>query len=729
MKNNILEFIVILISMLVYTNAMCFIERPLGDLGIPENYYDTISDQSLVVPDYDDFLELLPSSFDWRDHGAVTPAKDQGACGSCWAFASVGALESKLMMTGKGVYDLSEQQMVSCNTQMGGCSGGTMAALQFYFSEGPMHEICTDYMASNIPCSDLDSCEKLPYRTKNYYTVYTSDINEIKVSLYKDGPTYFRFDVYADFFPFWDTYSPGSVYTQNNNVYKGGHAVLIIGWSDVKSAWLCKNSWGESEGPNGDGTFWIAQSGHNDNLKFGMANINLEDFLLTSDGSAAYDPSNNRYLVVYQGFSGICGQFRACNGTPIGEEFYISNAVGIQQSPSIAYDGINKKYLVIWVDLRNRESTSSDIYGQLVNDDGTLYGSLSHDNFPICTASEMQDNPTLSYNTVNYNFLVVWQDYRYKDTTRYDIFGQLLEVDYSPLDGNNFCISMAENNQINPKIAFDEYNNKFLLAWTDYRNWDTSSYDIYGMSLNDRGLPLSEEFAITAEEKYQTNPSIAYDDKNHRFLVAWVDHRFDIKKSDIYGRLLDVSGNFLNDAFPISDSGDTGWAYNPTAVYDNEREKFMVAWMDERNGGEIEYHVLPEADIYGQFLYDNGIPYFNWNFHISSREGCQSNPSAVYNTEAGNILVIYNSYKTGAGIFDVPEMDYALVGESCTALIGDLDGNGCVDRTDLNIMLDYLRGPDPHNPFYDFNNDGVVNIADARTLVTFFTNDRGEPCP
>lgn len=59
---------------------------------------------------------------------------------------------------------------------------------------------------------------------------------------------------------------------------------------------------------------------------------------------------------------------------------------------------------------------------------------------------------------------------------------------------------------------------------------------------------------------------------------------------------------------------------------------------------------------------------------------------------------------------------------------GDLNGDGCVDRTDFDILMADVRGPEPHNPVHDLNNDGIVNRADARTLVGLFTNPRGAPC-
>jgi hypothetical protein len=106
--------------------------------------------------------------------------------------------------------------------------------------------------------------------------VDVSSIAEIKTSIYIDGPAFFRFDVYEDFDSFWKNGTLGTAYTQKQGTRRGGHAVLITGWDDDKSAWLCKNSWGRQAGPNGDGTFWIAYTGHVQDLGFGMANCRVK---------------------------------------------------------------------------------------------------------------------------------------------------------------------------------------------------------------------------------------------------------------------------------------------------------------------------------------------------------------------------------------------------------------------------------------------------------------------
>jgi len=243
-------------------------EYKLGDIPLhPETYKKHLKVWAMEM------AELLPQSFDARNEGIVTEAKNQGSCGSCWAFASVGAMESHMLKAyGFGPEDLSEQQQVSCNTGMWGCSGGSSNAIRYWELKGPLYEVCFPYTTSDLTGCGESGCEQIGYRVIDWHTVSSSNF---KNSLYTYGPSYWRYDVYSDFFTYWNTSNPGDVYVNQSSTYEGGHAVLLIGWDDNKGAYLCKNSWGTNGGPNGDGTFWIAYSGHANNLSFGMANFSL----------------------------------------------------------------------------------------------------------------------------------------------------------------------------------------------------------------------------------------------------------------------------------------------------------------------------------------------------------------------------------------------------------------------------------------------------------------------
>ena len=255
--------------------------HPLGDIPLdPETYQRYLQ----VYPDA--MVEALPSTYDARTEGIVTSAKNQGSCGSCWAFASTGAMESHLLRAGLAFnpQDLAEQQLNSCDTSQSGCCGGSSSAIRYWETNGPVYETCWAYgdgstscpTNSNVPCSAGAGCEQLPYHVTGYHTVANST-DQFKTSLYNYGPSYWRYYVYSDFDTYWAYGNPGDVYVSKSGAtLRGGHAVLLIGWDDAKAAFLCKNSWGANGGPNNDGTFWIAYSGHYYNLAFGMANFSVE---------------------------------------------------------------------------------------------------------------------------------------------------------------------------------------------------------------------------------------------------------------------------------------------------------------------------------------------------------------------------------------------------------------------------------------------------------------------
>jgi len=66
----------------------------------------------------------IPTTYDWRTKGCITPVKDQQQCGSCWAFSATEEIESMWILSNHAPVALSPQQIVSCDTQDAGCNGG-----------------------------------------------------------------------------------------------------------------------------------------------------------------------------------------------------------------------------------------------------------------------------------------------------------------------------------------------------------------------------------------------------------------------------------------------------------------------------------------------------------------------------------------------------------------------------------------------------------------------------
>jgi C1A family cysteine protease len=201
----------------------------------------------------------LPDSFDWRDYGSidyVTSVKDQGSCGSCWAFATVGALETKI-----NAYfnkpeidaDLSEQDLVSC-FHGNGCSGATAEQIEnilknYAYVTGIATETSFPYTASNMQCSlKLPEWDKNAWKFEGYHSVTRGDIDAIKRELIQNGPIITGMEVHSDFF----SYDEG-IYQHVSEGIAGYHAVMIVGYGvdDGRTYWIVKNSWGATWGEGG----------------------------------------------------------------------------------------------------------------------------------------------------------------------------------------------------------------------------------------------------------------------------------------------------------------------------------------------------------------------------------------------------------------------------------------------------------------------------------------------
>lgn len=96
----------------------------------------------------------LKSSVDWRDQGAVSPVKNQGQCGSCWAFSTTGAIEGAYFISGGYLEYFSEQNLVDCDKTCNGCNGGLMIyGFQYAQSNPLMLENAYPYTAKDGTCN------------------------------------------------------------------------------------------------------------------------------------------------------------------------------------------------------------------------------------------------------------------------------------------------------------------------------------------------------------------------------------------------------------------------------------------------------------------------------------------------------------------------------------------------------------------------------------------------
>jgi len=196
------------------------------------------TEQEMAKPAY----ESLQSK-DWVKEGAVQAVRDQGQCGSCWAFSTVGSVESALYLGKSKTVDLAEQELVDCDNQDSGCNGGLMTyGMEYVKKHGLDHESDYPYQATDGSCrkvaEDMDAAGgrivQIPARNEKTLVTKMANYGPVSVAVCASSQ--------------WQFYTGGVLSSCCSQL---DHGVLLVAYNDSQKASTIRNSWGASWGENG----------------------------------------------------------------------------------------------------------------------------------------------------------------------------------------------------------------------------------------------------------------------------------------------------------------------------------------------------------------------------------------------------------------------------------------------------------------------------------------------
>ncbi|KAB1998550.1 hypothetical protein ERO13_D12G071300v2 [Gossypium hirsutum] len=228
----------------------------------------------------------LPDSVDWRDHGAVSPVKDQGSCGSCWAFSTIATVEGINKIVSGELVSLSEQELVDCDRSYdAGCNGGLMDyAFQFIMDNGGIDtEKDYPYLGFNNQCDPTKKNAKVV--SIDGYEDVPNNENALKKAV-AHQPVSIAIEAGGRAFQLYES-----------GVFNGecglalDHGVVAVGYGtddNGQDYWIVRNSWGSNWGENG-----YIRMERNINANTGKCGIAMEASYPVKNGANIIQPYHN----------------------------------------------------------------------------------------------------------------------------------------------------------------------------------------------------------------------------------------------------------------------------------------------------------------------------------------------------------------------------------------------------------------------------------------------------
>ncbi len=362
----------------------------------------------------------------------------------------------------------------------------------------------------------------------------------------------------------------------------------------------------------------------------------------------AYNSQHKEYLVVYHWSNAvsdptipkqIIGVRVSVEGEFI-DNFQLSDLTNDNDTPDVAYDPINDRYLVVWRNDINDDGSNWDLYGRFIPWDGPDAGTVS---FAISQKTlRDENNPRLVYGETQKDFLVVtnlWPNDA--SSTRHSIIGLRIKADGSGLPNGgteDFMISSGTETRVNPAVTYNSIRDEYFMVYDN-------GVDIFAQKI--KGLdasPIGTQIVVAADSTDTENiPSVSFSSDKDIYVTSW-----DSKKltgfGEVHGRFINGDGS-LSTAFRLDDDiGGVRPDYTSTVACEQAGNECLVYWIAVNASNYYTFGVKLRAGdsrvgIGSPFTYLNSVASWGGDEPQISSAGSAENFFMAFKSNAGGSAV------------------------------------------------------------------------------------------
>ncbi len=362
----------------------------------------------------------------------------------------------------------------------------------------------------------------------------------------------------------------------------------------------------------------------------------------------AYNPFDNEFMVLWhstgvrddggENMYSLHAQRVSADGKLLGEAFSPIQSTGPERrlTPRPVYNPFTNQYVVAFI--MEQESTDWDPFITIMNNDGSEIS----DPIALSENPARQNHITIAFNSTRRQYLVAYNDSRNGNA---DIFGVIVD------DGGNivreeFVISSAEGDQINPQSCYNSTDDTYLFNWEDFRNVETwtDPSNVYGALLDGDGNTLTGDISMVddhgmEDEKDQRHNKVVYNPDKNEFLACWMDSNLSINEVNVVGRIFNPDGTPVGPDFIMLDA--QGAQVFPEISYIKEKKMYFAIWDDSRNDEPDTYwRDTQNWDTYAKWFDSTGAPVGS-DYPVVVKDGHQRYGKAVYNPLMDRFLFVW----------------------------------------------------------------------------------------